>query len=144
MYARDHLLKAMKYYQKLYLKLSERVRDTYEITHIEFDIVAFLSNNPQYNTAKDICEMKMLIKSSVSAAIEDLSTRGFISCAVDQNDRRIVRLNFLPKADALRNDIHLVQKEFSRVLFDGIPQDEIESFFSTLSKINENAINKME
>ena len=87
--------------------------------------------------------MRMLTKSNVSVAVENLSKRGFLTCSADGQDRRIVRLRFTPEAEPLQKDVRLVQKEFSCAVLDGIPQDEIETFLDTLSKIKQNAENKM-
>ena len=144
MYARDDMLKAIKHYQKLYSRFSERVRNHYSVSQTEFDVVAFLNNHPQNNTAKEICEIRMLTKSNVSVAVENLSRMGFLVCKTDEQDRRIVRLDFLPKADDLRKEIELVQEEFTNALFQGISQEEAHQLFLTLSRINQNAVNKME
>ena len=143
MNGRDDLLKALKHYQRLYLKLSEGVRNKYHISQTEFDVVAFLNNHPDSNTAKDICDIRMLTKSNVSVAVDNLSKSGFLACAVDGQDRRVTRLRFLPKADSLREEVRLVQSEFSRVLIDGISQAEVDQFLDTLSKISRNAAEKM-
>ena len=144
MYTRDDLLKAMKQYQKLYLKLSDPVRKAYSISQIEFDVIAFLMNHPQDNTAKNICKILKLTKSNVSVAIENLSKMNFISCKIDDQDKRIIRLQLMPKADSLQHKIKYIQNEFNQVLFNGISQEEIYNLFNTLSKINQNVVNKME
>ena len=140
----DDFLRVLKYSQKLYLKLSEDIRSKYSITQIEFDVIAFLNNHPQFNTAKDICDMRMLAKSGVSVAVDRLTNMGFLDCAADKEDRRVVRLNFRPEADGVRNEIKLVQISFGCAVFNGIPQDESDNFFKTLSAINRNIENAME
>ena len=140
---RDEVLKAVKRYQQLYLKLAGPVRDVWSISQTEFDVIAFLSNHPGCNTAKDVCEMRMLKKSNVSVAIDNLTRRGLVACSVDRQDRRVNRLQFLPEAEPLRKEIRRVQNEFGRILFDGIPRDEIESYLDVLRKTSEHAESAM-
>jgi DNA-binding MarR family transcriptional regulator len=134
----------LKHSQKLYLKLSEEVREKYSISQSEFDIVAFLNNHPQFNTAKNICEVRLLPKSCVSVALDRLTKMGYIACSADEQDRRVVRLRFLEKAEPLRKAIKLVQVKFGCAVFENISQEEAGEFFNTLSKINENVVDAME
>ena len=53
---------------RLYEDTVRPVCDTYQITQIETDILAFLHNNPGKDTAKDIVELRMLQKGNVSQA----------------------------------------------------------------------------
>ena len=44
-----------------YELLSGEVCDRYELTQMEYDILMFLHNNPQHNTAADIVKIKALL-----------------------------------------------------------------------------------
>ena len=45
-----------------YELLSGEVCDRYELTQMEYDILMFLHNNPQHNTAADIVKIKKINK----------------------------------------------------------------------------------
>ena len=64
---------------RLYESLNRQVCDTWHITQIETDIIAFLKNNPEKDTARDIVEFRMLQKGNVSQAVEDLIQKGFLA-----------------------------------------------------------------
>ena len=63
--------------KRLYEKQFEEVCRRYKITQNEADIIAFLANNPDYDTAKDIVEMRMIVKSYISKSVENLIKKGF-------------------------------------------------------------------
>ena len=48
-----------------YEKLTKSVCDQYELTQMEYDILMFLYNNPQYRTAADIVKVRKSTKSHV-------------------------------------------------------------------------------
>ena len=50
----------------LYADCMEPVCHTYHITRMELDILLFLANNPKYDTAAEIIEIRYLAKSHVS------------------------------------------------------------------------------
>lgn len=60
---------------KLYQSYAKPVLNKYSMTQAEFDILAFLANNPELNTARDICEVRMLKKSIVCQSIDKLVTK---------------------------------------------------------------------
>ena len=47
-----------------YELLSSEVCDRYELTQMEYDILMFLYNNPQHNTAADNCQIQKVNKIS--------------------------------------------------------------------------------
>lgn len=69
--------------QKLMVALYERetkgVCEKYGLTQIEYDIVMFLYNNPQYRTAADIVKIRRLAKSHVSIGVKLLAQKGIIA-----------------------------------------------------------------
>ena len=46
--------------KKLYGKLFETLLTQYDMTRLEMDILLFLANNPQWDTARDIVELRHL------------------------------------------------------------------------------------
>ena len=54
---------------KLYTRMELEVCARHGLTRLETDILLFLANNPAYDTAKDIVEVRMIAKSHVSASI---------------------------------------------------------------------------
>ena len=125
--------------KRLYEKQFEEVCRRYKITQNEADIIAFLANNPDYDTAKDIVEMRMIVKSYISKSVENLIKKGFLVRFSDEKDRRIIHLQLTDRSIPIVDDARLKQKKFVEILFTGMDADEIESFESLLAKIFDNA-----
>ena len=51
--------------KRLYEEQFEEICQKYQITQNEADILAFLANNPDYDTARDIVEIRMITKSYI-------------------------------------------------------------------------------
>ena len=58
-----------------YELLSGEVCDRYGLTQIEYDILMFLHNNPQHNTAAEIVKIRKSTKSHVSTSLKALENK---------------------------------------------------------------------
>ena len=77
---------------KLYEKMLKRVCTEHHLTVIEADVISFLQNNPEKDTAADIVELRMLSKGAVSKAVESLIQKSLLDRRPDQQDRRRIHL----------------------------------------------------
>ena len=125
--------------KRLYEKQFEEICGRYQITQNEADIIAFLANNPDFDTARDIVEMRMIAKSYISKSVENLIKKGFIVRISDKEDRRIIHLQLTNSSIPIIDDARLKQKEFVETLFVGMDAYEIDTFESLLTKIFDNA-----
>ena len=64
--------------EELYENMVSPVCEKYELTYMEFTVLMFLTNNPQYDTATQIVKYHHLAKSHVSISIRSLQERGLI------------------------------------------------------------------
>ena len=55
---------------RLYDKMLKRVCTEHDLTLVEADIISFLQNNPEKDTAADIVELRMLSKGAVSRSAD--------------------------------------------------------------------------
>ena len=55
-----------------YELLSSGICDRYGLTQMEYDILMFLHNNPQLNTAAEIVKVRKSTKSHVSTSLKSL------------------------------------------------------------------------
>ena len=58
-----------------YEMLAKEVCDKYHLNQMEYNILMFLYNNPQHNTAADIVKIRKSTKSHVSTAIKELEKK---------------------------------------------------------------------
>ena len=82
-----------------------------------FDILMFLGNNPEYQTASDIVEIRHIKANLVSMYVDRLVKEGFLVRKEDPNDRRRTLLLYTGKAQPVIEKGKTVQEEFLQSLF---------------------------
>ena len=103
-----------------------------------FDILMFLANNPDYNTARDIVEIRGLKANLVSMNIEKLVSEGFLERITDTNDRRKNVLKCTEKSEGVIEKGRQLQKDFFESLFSGIDEESLRQFHGVLERIRAN------
>lgn len=96
----------------------------YGLTQMEFDIIMFLENNPEYDTAADIVRLRKFTKSHVSTALKSLSARGLLETCFQGGNHKSIHLRLLPEAALVIQDGHAAQKRYGDTLFDGFSASE--------------------
>ena len=71
--------------------------EKYELTYMEFTVLMFLANNPQYDTATQIVRYRHLAKSHVSVSIRSLQERGLILGEHKGGNHRTIHLSVAGK-----------------------------------------------
>ena len=75
-------------FKRYYAACFQALAGEYGLNQLEIDILLFLHNNPDCNTASDIVELRGLAKSNVSTAIERLRREGYLRVMPDRGNRR--------------------------------------------------------
>ena len=125
-------------FSKLYRKLQDDICSKYNISNVELDVLLFLSNNPKYDTAKDIVELRGLAKSYVSKAVDLLIKKEMVSTFGDEKDRRIIHLKLEEKSYEIIEEGKSSQNNFLEILYKDISQSERENLQKTLNKMLQN------
>ena len=119
-------------YEKILLPL---VVET-DMPHTAITILLFIANNPDFATARDICEMSGLKRPNVSAHVERLVQEGYIERRAVPGDRRLDALVCTEKATRIVEMGRARQVQFAEALLDGITEEEraaMEHFFNTMN-----------
>ncbi len=124
--------------KKLYAAMCEPVCALHALTRLELDIMLFLENNPELDTASDIVEVRMISKSHVSTTVESLIAKGLLSRQDDRCDRRRVRLKLTARADAILADARDMQASFAKRLFKGLDEGERALLGSLVNRMLDN------
>lgn len=103
-----------------------------------FDILMFLANNPNYNTARDIVEIRGLKANLVSINVEKLVKEGLIERLPDSKDRRKTVLICTERAKPVIEKGRQVQADFYESLFSGIDEESRTEFYLVTEKIKSN------
>lgn len=109
-------------FQRLYSQKIGEAALKHNISKTEADILLFLFNNPRYDTAKDIVNIRGIAKSYVSRSIEALTEKNFIILRQDREDRRVVHLGLTGEALKILKDLSRVQKEIFILVTKDIPE----------------------
>lgn len=124
---------------QLYKSCSRPVREKYGLTRTEFDILAFLANNPGLDTASDIVGLRRLPKANVSQAVESLIGKGLLLRRPDLRDRRRIHLAPTGAGQALLPEISAAQRRFFEMLLKDFSHTERELFLQMNARIVQNA-----
>ena len=122
---------------KYYDSLCRRVCKQHGLSQTEFDVLAFLGNNPGLDTARDIVELRLLPKSNVSVAVESLIQRGLL-CRRDTTDRRRIHLSLTNSAPPLLEDVLSVMPRFTACALSGFTAEETRDFEQFYTRIAQN------
>ena len=108
------------------------------VTRMELDILLFLANNPLYDTATDIVEIRYLSKSQVSSSIKLLEERGFLRREYSQDNRKTAHLKICETAAPVIGDGRRAQEKFLAVMLQGFAEDEIENMRQCFDRMQNN------
>jgi len=121
----------------LYSACMEPVCRKHQCTRTELDILLFLVNNPQYDTATDIIEIRRLAKSHVSTSIKALEQAGLLKRYYLPGNKKTAHLSVSDSASSLIRDGRKAQEHFFSVMYDGINMEEtavMQKCFSLIQK----------
>ncbi len=124
MYDRMDLLHLFQRCKRGYEAALAPVEAAFSLTRNEIDVLLFLSNNPEYDTARDVVELRALSKSHVCKSVDRLTRRGYLSGAQDRRDRRLIHLRILPAAGEAVAAARQAQQDFFLTLYRGVPPED--------------------
>ena len=124
--------------QKLYRSYLDPVADRLGLKRVELDVLLFLANNPEHDTATDVVEYHGLVKSHVSAAVNRLEELGYLERYYYNDNHRTIHLELTQASHKPVEEARKAQKAFGEVLFAGINEDEIATVKTILSRVLEN------
>lgn len=103
-----------------------------------FDILMFLGNNPEYQTARDIVEIRHIKANLVSVNVERLVQEGYLTRSPAPGDRRKTLLLCTEKAQDIISQGRQLQENYFASLFQGVDQAHLQAYEETTRMIEEN------
>ncbi len=122
-----------------YELLSGRVCDEYGLTQMEYDILMFLHNNPQHNTAAEIVKIRKSTKSHVSISLKNLENKGLVERIQSETNKKHIEIALLDKAELIVEAGINAQKEFAQDVLSGLTEEEKRMCINVFNKICNNA-----
>ena len=123
---------------KLYSLLLLPLLDQHRLTQLEADILLFLANNPEYDTARDIVEIRHLAKSHVSMGVDSLAERGFLQRLRLDGNRKTIHLRLTDAALPIVEQGRAIQHTYAGLIFDGFSEAERQELFRLLDQVSNN------
>lgn len=103
-----------------------------------FDILMFLGNNPQYQTARDIVQIRNIKANLVSINVDKLVKEGYLRREAIKGDRRKTKLICTDKAYPVIKKGQQLQQQFADRLFDNTTKEDKEIFIRVMKTMDKN------
>ena len=111
--------------ERTYGALRAEVMARFALTAAEVDVLLFLANNPQYDTAAQIARVRRIPKSHVSISVAALAERGLLQKSYADGNRKTVHLALTDAAAPAAAFGREKQEEFFRRMFAGFSPEEL-------------------
>ena len=121
-----------------YTAVCKPLCQTLKLPQTAFDILLFLANNPAYQTAADIVEVRKIKANLVSVNVDKLVRDGFLTREAVPDDRRKTRLLCTEKAQPVIMQGRQLQSAFLQRLFAHTDQQMQDVFLMTFSIMDKN------
>ena len=132
---------SMEFSRKLalaYTAVCKPLCQTLKLPQTAFDILLFLANNPAYQTAADIVEIRKIKANLVSVNVDKLVRDGYLTREPMPGDRRKTRLLCTEKAQPIILQGRQLQSAFLQRLFAHTDQQMQDAFLKTISIMDKN------
>ena len=121
-----------------YTAICKPLCQTLKLPQTAFDILLFLANNPAYQTAADIVEVRKIKANLVSVNVDKLVRDGYLTRESMPGDRRKTRLLCTEKAQPVIMQGRQLQSAFLQRLFAHTDQQMQDAFLKTISIMDKN------
>lgn len=124
--------------RKLYEKMWRDTRKEEQLTQNEIDVLLFLKNHPQVDTAAGVASYCALSRSLVCKSVETLLKENYLIAKTDEQDRRYLHLKLTDKAAGTLIWLDEKNKEFWEKLLKDISGEERSFLLLILKKMRMN------
>ena len=122
-----------------YAQLTKSICEKFSLTQMEYDILMFLHNHPQFNTAADIVKIRKATKSHVSTTLKTLEDNGLVRKIQSLDNKKRIEIELLEPAKKVIQEGLNVKTEFVNNLFQGLTEEEMRMWQSIFVKVCNNA-----
>ena len=133
------ILPAIHAFSEAYSAACKPICKELGMPQMAFDILMFLSNNPDHCTAKDISRLRGFKENITSVNVHKRVTEGHLLRQSDREDRRKVRLICTEKAASIVRRGRELQERFFRQMQEGLSPEERKIHAHCLETVAANA-----
>ncbi len=128
----------IKQLERAYDICRKTIMNRHQLSAIEVDVLLFLANNPQYDTASDISTIRKIPKSHVSLAVSLLYKKNYLQKAADTSNRKRVHLVTTKHAAEIIQFGIKQQETFTKALMEGFSMSEIKQLNDYIKRMSDN------
>lgn len=121
-----------------YNALCKPVCQRWNLPQSALDILMFLANNPDKQTARDIVEFRHIKANLVSVNVDRLVREGYLKRTFIPGDRRKIQLSVTEKAQLLIEEGRAIQDQFFKEMFEGVSPEARNTFASIICLMEKN------
>ena len=115
----------------------------FELTPDQYVILNLLLENDEIMYQRQLAEIMFKDRANISRIIDIMHRNGLIEKIPDSNGRRIYKLVVTEKGKEIRNRVLPTDKELRAVITENISEEELNSIFHILEKMNKNIRDKV-
>ncbi len=115
----------------------------FELTPDQYVILNLLLENDEIMYQRQLAEIMFKDRANISRIIDIMHRNGLIEKVPDSNGRRIYKLVVTEKGKEIRNRVLPTDKELRAVITENISEEELNSIFHILEKMNKNIRDKV-
>lgn len=115
----------------------------FELTPDQYVILNLLLENDEIMYQRQLAEIMFKDRANISRIIDIMHRNGLIEKVPDSNGRRIYKLIVTEKGKEIRNSVLSTDKELRAVITENISEEELNSIFHILEKMNKNIRDKV-
>ena len=127
-----------KKFTRVYNTMMQPLCEELNMPETAVDILMYFANNPDMNTARDVCRFKFLKSGIVSFHIDRMVNEGLLERRTEPGDRRICRLVCTEKAAPIIEKGRALQKQFGRAITAGLDEATMETLKFSMQTVNNN------
>lgn len=125
---------------KEYEPFRKQIMERFSLSAAEVDVLMFIANNPEYNTAAQVSKIRMIPKSHVSLAVSLLFEKGLL--AKSDSRKKSIQLFPTETASEIIDFGRKMQDDFQEALFSGFSAQEKAVYEFLHEKMRKNLENK--
>ena len=122
----------------LYEQIVTPVCRAFDLTYMEFTVLMFLHNNPQYDTAAQIVKVRQLTKSHVSLSLRSLQERGLVEGVYHPGNLKTVHLQLTKASEPIVEAGATAQADFGARLVRGFTAEEVNQLQILMERVHSN------
>jgi len=107
----------------------------YHLRLTDIEVLFYLKNNTEKNTAGDIRKSLHINKGYVSQITNSLCEKGYLTADADANDHRYMHYSVTEKTHEITDTHQQIWDSLEQRLFDGISAEDRETFFNVLNAV---------